>query len=126
MSCRALPHLHRAYDLGRKEGKGKEVDTGESFCFSSSGWVSSWTDPGPGFGPGHLDTPSQGFLGLQFSLEAGLRPSEGRGGGWMRRGAVASGPASLRQSAEPAAGSRALSLSLYLWRESRRGGPDTS
>ena len=35
----------------------------------------------------------------------------------MRRGAVASGPESPRQSPVPAAGS--------LWRESRRGGPDT-
>ena len=96
------------YDLGRKEGK--EVDTGESFCFSSSGWVSSWTDPGPGSGPGHLRAPSKGLSGPPVLLRLGL-PSEGRGGGWMRRGAVASGPASLRWSAEPAAGFLSLSLS---------------
>ena len=105
------------YDLGRKEGK-EEVDTGESFCFSSSGWVSSWTDPGPGSGPGHLGAPSRGLSGPPV-LSRGWAYDQVRGGGWMRRGAVASGSASLRQSAEPAAGS----LSLPLWRESRRGGP---
>ena len=55
-------------------------------------------------------------LALQGQLPAAYDFDFEEGGGRrMRRGAVASGPASLRQSPEPAAASP-------LWRESRRGG----